>query len=78
MIEEPEGFPAVGEPAIPAPNHIQNARVLGTECGLVSGDNKKPPFGNADIGEGEVYSLKSPSGQIDRAKTAVVYLNPLL
>tara|TARA_Y100000766_G_scaffold93236_1_gene79633 strand:+ start:7820 stop:8413 length:594 start_codon:yes stop_codon:yes gene_type:complete len=78
MVEEPEGFPAVGEAPIPASDHIQHVRVLGSECGLVSGDHKEPTFGNADIREGEAYSLESPSSQISRAKAAVVYLNPLL
>ena len=78
MIEKPEGFPAVGEATIPPADQIQYVRMLGTECGLVSGDHKEPTFGNADIGEGEAYSLESPSSQIGRAKAAVVYLNPLL
>jgi len=78
MIEKPEGFPAVGKATIPPADQIQHVRMLGTECGLVSGDHKEPTFGNADVGEGEAYSLESPSSQIGRAKAAVVYLNPLL
>ena len=65
MIEESEGFSAVGEPAIPASNHIQNAWVLSSECCLVSRDDKESAFRNTDIWEDEVNALKGPSSQVD-------------
>jgi hypothetical protein len=50
---------------------------LGSECCLVSGDDKEPAFRNTDIREDEVNAVEGPSGQVDRAKSAIVDLNPL-
>ena len=65
VVEQPDGFAAVGEPPSPAPGDVQDPRMPVSERSFICCHHEVAVLGNADIGEGVVHSVQGPSSQVD-------------